>query len=255
MSIIGIVKDSLRYPLSDWKKILILGIFFIFSSMAGAKDMVSLLGITNFTLIWFIFLIVPIIGFLTYGYLFRIIKLSLIGVTELPEFNAWFTMFKDGFKIFIISFIYVSPAILILVISALSSPSTLMQIKSNPLELIFILFNQTGIWGPITLIYIFIIIPIALIAITQMANNYSKLRVAFRFREIFNKIGTIGWINLIRWYLVMGIIYLILNFIGLLITGIFSSINHIVDLIMELLLIPYIVMFLFRSLALFYISK
>ncbi len=199
MEISQIIKDSLRYPFSDWKKILILGILCVFSSNAGAKDIVSLLGITNLTLMWFIFIIGPIIGCLTYGYLFRIIKSSVVCIKELPKFNKWFDMIKDGIKIFIISLVYLIPAFLILVFTILSAPSTLIKIGSSPLAFIQILFGQNGTWGYIALLYLIIIIPVVLMAVAYMADNNSKLDVAFRFREILHKISLIGWANIIEW--------------------------------------------------------
>ena len=255
MNMSGIIKDALKYPFSDWNKILILGILCVFSSTAGAKDIVSLLGITNFTLIWFIFIIGPIIGCLTYGYLFRIIKSSVLDVTELPKFNTWHIMFKDGIKIFIVSFVYVIPAFLILVFAILSFQSTLIKIESNPLSFIQILFGQTGTLGYIALLYIIIIIPIILMAIACMADNNSQLGAVFRFRELLNKITAIGWVNIIEWYLLSGIILLLIFSIALFITDIFSSISHIIDLLIELLLIPYLLMYVFRSVALLYISE
>jgi Protein of unknown function (DUF4013) len=255
MKIGEIIKDSLKYPFSDWNKILILGILCVFSSTAGAKDIVSELGITNFTLIWFIFIIGPIIGCLTYGYLFRIIKSSLIDVRELPKFNTWHIMFKDGIKIFIISFVYAIPAFLILVFAILSFPSTLIKIESNPLAFIQIIFGQTGTLGYIALLYIIIIIPIILMAIAYMADNNSKLGPVFRFRELLNKITAIGWANILKWYLLSGIMLLFIFSIGLFVTDIFSSISHIIDLLIELLLTPYLLMYFFRSLALLYKSK
>lgn len=61
MDIGEIISDSLRYPSSDWTKVIILGVIFIASIV-----------------------IVPI--FLAMGYLFRIIKATFAGIDELPEF-------------------------------------------------------------------------------------------------------------------------------------------------------------------------
>jgi hypothetical protein len=255
MTIMEIVKDSLRYPFSDWKKILILGIFLVFNSIAGEKDIVSLLGITNATVLWFFLIIGPIIGFVVYGYLFRIVKSSVIDIEELPEFNEWFGMFKDGIKIFIISFVYASPAILILVLAVLFNPSILSKIALTPLSFEQILLMQTGIVGSIASLYLIIIFPIGLMAIAYMAYNNSKLRAAFRFSEILKKIKNIGWANLIEWYLVIGFILLILTTIAVVISFIFFPIIHILDIVIELTLIPYISMYFVRSLALFYKSE
>ncbi len=93
-------------------------------------------------------------------------------------------------------------------------------------------------------------------AIAHMANNNNNLRAAFRFQEIIDKIGTLGWGNLILWYLVIGTIYIILSVVGVIITGIFSIINPIIGIILNsLILYPYLDIYLNRSIALIYISQ
>ena len=73
MDIGDVISDSLRYPSSDWIKVVILGVLFIIS-----------------------FFIIPL--FLAMGYIFRVIKASLAGVEELPSFDEWGEMFIDGIK-------------------------------------------------------------------------------------------------------------------------------------------------------------
>ena len=62
MDIGEIISDSIKYPSSNWGKVLILGIITIASV-----------------------LIIPV--FLLIGYVFRIIKATLAGIDELPEFD------------------------------------------------------------------------------------------------------------------------------------------------------------------------
>lgn len=47
-------------------------------------------------------------------------------------------------------------------------------------------------------------------AIAHMANNDGKLGTAFKLHDILDKIGILGWKNLIKWYLTSGVVYLIL---------------------------------------------
>lgn len=77
MDIGEIVSDSFRYPSTDWKKVIILGVISILS-----------------------FLIIPI--FLVLGYAFRVLKASLAGLEELPEFDEWVNMLVDGIKVFVV---------------------------------------------------------------------------------------------------------------------------------------------------------
>ncbi len=93
-----IIGDALRYPLSNWKNFLILGIIFVvgglynnFLSLGNNTALIVLLGFVGF-----------IFGIVAYGYEIRILKSSLAGFGELPKFNAMFDMFIDGLKVLIV---------------------------------------------------------------------------------------------------------------------------------------------------------
>ncbi|EKF84763.1 hypothetical protein A994_12156 [Methanobacterium formicicum DSM 3637] len=107
----------------------------------------------------------------------------------------------------------------------------------------------------VVLLYFLIVYPILLMALSNMAF-YGKLESAFEFRQIINKISSIGWKNFILWYIVTGIICLIIIFIGALIEALFVLIQlKIVGvLLVSLIVIPYLIIYLFRSTALFYLS-
>ncbi|MFY9637425.1 MAG: DUF4013 domain-containing protein, partial [Methanobacterium sp.] len=91
MDLVKIIEDAVSYPFSDWKKILILGILAIISSLGIATLFIgTLLGIKNVLVIILLFITgYFIFGFLIDGYNFRIIKASISGELELPEFNNW----------------------------------------------------------------------------------------------------------------------------------------------------------------------
>jgi Protein of unknown function (DUF4013) len=122
MNISEIIKDSLRYPLTDWKKYLILGILIlIVTTFINGPFIVPNLIIIGY-----------IIGFFVIGYLFRIIKSSLNGNDVLPKFYNWGEMFSDGVKVLIVGIVYSIPAILIILIfNVLYSPSSLIGILSG----------------------------------------------------------------------------------------------------------------------------
>nr|WP_231551424.1 DUF4013 domain-containing protein [Methanobacterium sp. SMA-27] len=134
----------------------------------------------------------------------------------------------------------------------MSLGSNISSISANTI----LSFLTAAILVFIALLYILIILPINYMAIAHMANNNGTIMAAFRFHEIIDKIGTIGWGNLILWYLVTGTIYIIISLVGAIITGIFSIINPIVSIILNSLIIyPYLNIYLNRSIALFYLSK
>jgi hypothetical protein len=240
MNIREIVKDSLKYPLSNWKSYLILGIIILFINLH-----LDIMDIMKFSqdnkLIIILWIIGLIIGLFAYGYIFKIIKSSLSGINELPKFNDWVNLFTDGFKTIIVVTAYLIPVFL-LNLGGLFFGSPY--------------YNVSGILVLITVLYMVVIIPTIAVAITSMAHDESKLRSAFRFHRILEKISTIGWGNLIIWYIVIGIFYLIILAISFVIYLFFSLINPFFAGILEsLILVPYPYIFIARSVALFYMSN
>ncbi len=256
-----IIGDAVRYPFSDWKKILILGILAVISSLGIAVVFIgTLLGIKNVFVIILLFIIgYFIFGFLIDGYKFRIIKTSLSGMAELPAFNNWFEMFVDGIKVSVVFIVYIIPAILIIVFAGLSILPVLGSLASNPSSITFNIILSVLSATLLVLIaisYIIIILPINYMAIAHMADNSSKFSAAFRFHDILDKIGRIGWGNLIIWYLVTGTIYIIITVVGSIITATFSILNPFIGIILSSLIIsPYLYMYINRSIALFYLSE
>jgi len=158
-----IVNDAIRYPSSDWKKVIILGLLFLIS-----------------------FLIIPI--FLATGYGFRALKASIAGFDELPEFDEWGEMFVDGLKVFVVQIVYmIVPMIIIIagVFGSLSMVSPDTGMITNPTAF-------TGLLGGTVIIGVILAIILGLIetiAIAHMAYNDSELGAAFRFGEILDVIS------------------------------------------------------------------
>jgi hypothetical protein len=223
---------------------LILGILTVFTELI---PILQSLGFKNSGLILFSLILFVLVFFFIGGYQYRIIKSSLNDVEVLPEFNAWSDMFRDGVKISIVGIIYLIPGILI-IIAGISMLIQLGNVVPNISATILIL---------IALLYIFIIIPISYMAIAYMAENGSKLRDAFRLREILKKISSDGWIKFILWYIVTVIIALIILFVGSIVTSGIGQLTFpaIGIILMTLFIAPYLYMFLNRSVALFYRSK
>jgi hypothetical protein len=266
MNIKKMVWDALRYPLSDWKKVLIYGFIGLFTTTAAFRGFIALNGLTYPYLIALLVFIELIVSIYFTGYFLRIIKTSLLGKQKLPQFNSTLEMFSDGVKVFLVGIVFMIPIILVIIIFTLLSSTALEIIVHQALINGFNLQNLIGVLMSLgvgigflyALFYMIVILPIFIVSLVNMANNNDKLEAAFRFREIYKKIGSIGWVNLIIWYLMTGIIFLsILGIIGTVLIGIFSLINN-VDvggLIISVVLIPYLYMYFARSAALLYISK
>jgi len=278
MNIGEIVKDSITYPLLDWKKFFILGIMILIGNLYFDIGPV----IQNSGLLIILLLLWIIFSLLVNGYMIRIIESSLNGKLELPDFYAWGTMLIDGFKLSIVTFIYTVPAFIIAFFADIFYRSFLSHIGSNLstydastllnpiISYGSILFNigtnlsnydanillNLGILILIAFLYFLIITPIVLMAVANMAYNDCEFNSAFRFGKILNKIGHIGWINLIIWYIKTGIIYLALLLVGSLIIDILGTISPIIiGLLSSLVLATYLNIYLFRSVALIYMSE
>ena len=89
-----------------------------------------------------------------------------------------------------------------------------------------------------------------------MTYNENKLRYAFIFREIMEKIASIEWGKLITWYIVMGTTYFIYAAIISVIYYIFSLISpFFAGIVQSLIFIPYAYIFIARSVALIYMPE
>jgi hypothetical protein len=273
MDVTAIIKDSLRYPLSDWKKILILGIIIVISDVLSVFQS---LGVAKKDLIPFLVVVGFLIGLLVNGYLFRIVRSSLEGHNALPKFNKWISMFYDGFKVFttFIAYFIVPPVVILFFLISLMEtlmgidftvfPPIWRTLGINPLYLVtseifpameYFLVISYDMFAELSLIFIlfvFTITPIFLMAIANMAYE-GEFSAAFRLHEILDEIGCIGWSNLVKWYLATGILFLIPFIIGNIIDYLFDFLNSIlVSILLLLTLIPYSYMYYARAVALFY---
>ena len=258
MNISEIVKDSIKYPFSDWKKILVLGILTAFS---GLSTLSILLGAKNSVLIG----VLGTIGYLNValilGYSFKIIKSSWAGVTELPEFDNWFEMFTDGIKFIVVNFVYLIPVILIIILLLFYSGSDLRLILTGLHNLNLDLLLSWGFSNfiplLIALLYLILIIPVILMSAANMVHSNGELGAAFKFEkslntskywdnftwetmifynvlipvimgafmlyELIERICRIGWNKILIWYIANGIISLTLIFVGYNIVNITST--------------------------------
>lgn len=249
MDIGDLVSDALKYPLSDWTKILILGIILVIAGIGNISRSI----ITDSTLISVLGIIGFIVGLLGYGYVFRIIKSSLAGISELPSFDDFVTMFIDGIKLAVVGFVYSIPAVILILIFA---ASIIISLILNPSSVPIGALIGAGVGIILAMLYMLIITPIIAIAVANMAYNDGEFGAAFRFSEILDNIGNIGWGDLIIWYIVTIIVYIVIAIIGGIIISLFSLISPVVAIVlMSLIVTPYLQMYVARSVALIYSSQ
>lgn len=234
MDIGDVVSDSLKYPSSNWSKVVILGVLFLIS-----------------------ILIIPL--FLALGYMFRVVKATLAGIDELPAFEEWGEMLVEGIKLFLVYLIYSLPAIIIGIFSfislwsSVSSITYITQASGGTLtpEMFFSIFSGTALVGLIFAgLYSLVIYPIMAVAVGNMAYYNGDFGAAFRFGEILSTISEIGWVDLIIWYIVVILVGGVIAFVGSII-GIIPILGWIAIL---LIVYPYLYLFYARAIAWLYIS-
>ncbi len=223
MDVGEIVSDAVKYPSSDWKKVITLGIFTILS---------------------FVIIGIPFV----LGYFLRVIKSTLAGYDELPEFDEWGDMFIDGLKVFVVNIVYFIIPIIVIgagVFTSLATFSTSGSI-TNPMAFF-------GLLGGTAFIGIILVVIFGLLAYIATANMalYDEMGAAFNFSEILERISMIGWGKYIIWYIVMWVIGVVFGIIA----GIINVIPYIGFLIAALVVYSYMYMLLGRSLALIFASS
>jgi len=216
VNIVDNITNSLKYPLDDWTKILILTVISI----------------------------IPIVNFMSAGYMLRIIKSTLAGVDEVPGFDDLGELFIDGIKILIVSIVYM---IVPLIIYFVALFPLMLSDPSNPSALL------SGIAIVILLIDIIVSIIFALVlypAIVNMALYDSEIGAAFRFSEVLNRIKAIGWGDYILWIIAI----MITSFIVGIIAGIIGAILIIIIIgpLLWIVASAYLTMFQARSIGILF---
>jgi len=250
MKIGEIVKDSIRYPFSNWELFLIFGLILVFSSL---NDILEALGMgmtfifsAGFMGLLFIIVIPALIN----GYQIRIMRSSIAGFDELPNLDDLFDIFINGAKVIVVNIVYLIPLLFILFLEGASFGfSELITESSNASGLLDIIIITA-------ILYVVVALPFYLMSLANMAL-YDDLGSPFRFREIINKISRIGWDKFTIWNIVNIVICLILLVLGALIEVffIFIQLKVIGVLLVSLMVIPFILIYISRSAALFYLSE
>jgi hypothetical protein len=214
-----IISDALRYSFSDWKKLLIEGFLLILN-----LTVILAFGV---------------------GYVLRVMKSTLADFDELPEFDDWGGMLIDGFKVYIVGIVYFIIPIIVILVGVLGSA---VAIKSgniiNPSALVGL-----GLTFVLSIVLVIIFGLFARIAIVNMAF-YDELGAAFKLGEIFGRISKIGWGKYIIWYIVMGIVTIVIGIIG----DILRVIPYLGFIVALLVVYSYLAIFTGRSTALIFKS-
>ncbi len=208
------ISDSLQYPIQDWVKLLILGII----------------------------LIIPIVNFIALGYYLRIIKSTLAGIDDIPDFDDVGELFIDGLKILVVGIVYsIIPLIFYLLAFVFAGTGDFSSMAFNGIAFVFFL---------IAILLAIIISIFAYVGIANMAYYDGEIGAALRYSEILDRIRAIGWGDYIIWWIVLMVVLTVIGFVIGLVGGILMFI--LIGFLVFLLGYGYLLMFQGRSVALIF---
>lgn len=91
-------------------------------------------------------------------------------------------------------------------------------------------------------------------ALVYMADNNDEFSAAFRFREILDKIASLGWKNIIIWYLTI-LLAIIITIEAIVASTIISNMLNLPVQLLSAFILAVLFMYICRSVALFYNSE
>jgi len=231
------LKNAIKYPLSDVKMILLLGAVLFLGELVNevhGNDEYSTILKAILTLV------ALIMSVLEAGYLFKVIEETTQGSESLPKFSNLRDMFLHGTKEIIVTFIFILFPMIEIVISAYFF--SLSKITHNLGEL-----NWGYAFLVLGLISIMIIGFILQGVILNMVHNRGSVRSAFHFGSIREKMGNVGYKNLLLTYIIAFVTFgsLILFF-----SDAIKNIPFVGVLILMFFIEPYLLLFNIRILGL-----
>ena len=204
-SVTDFVKEGLKYPFNDWKKVLMLGVIFLVSSLVSFfveytiydsylildnvasfnsfNTFISSLPPSNVLLIVGGWIVTFIIMLLISGYLYNVIKYSIEKRYELPGFFDIKGMLLNGIRVFIVGLAYAIIPILLFLFGLMLLVNESVGATVNNIGLAVLLIS--------CLVGIFFYF-VQVMAVSHMVAN-DELKAAFRFSEIFDLISNVGW--------------------------------------------------------------
>ncbi|MDR0900577.1 MAG: DUF4013 domain-containing protein [Methanobrevibacter sp.] len=265
MDFFEIFKESLKFPIKDFKWLL-LGVFLV---LANIGYVLVQLGIGNNGIVATISLIIVVIfSLIVYGYLFSIVKTTINKSDEFPEFNI-LNNFVDGIKIIIVTIVYnIIPAIISCFLLAIpfaeilaTNSKTLLALNSSANNPAVITELVNKILTPevaatflivviISLILFIIFTLLETVAVARLADK-GNFGSAFAIKEVWRTISQIGWGRYIAWYILM----IIISFIIMIIFGIVGLMPYFGLIIAYLIIFSFMAIFNARSLGLIYNEK
>jgi len=264
MNLREIIVDSIKYPISDYRKFLIFCALIILMSLS---IVLPSYGVKNGTLAIILSLVTLIVLFVVAGYLVGIIKSGIESEDTLPDFD-YAKNFVIGVKAIILDIIYfIIPLILAIIVASatglftsfteivrigidsVANETTNMTtiIAAVPKSIMNTFTNSLSITLIVAIISFIIFSLLAFTAIVRLAKFESGTE-GIRFKEILKDMRKIGFLKIIITLIVIYIIVLALVFVISLI-GLIPYIGVFIGIFVAL---PFTLLFLYRAIGLLY---
>ncbi|TET52956.1 MAG: DUF4013 domain-containing protein [Actinobacteria bacterium] len=144
--------------------------------------------------------LIPIVNFFVGGYMLRLID-SLPQEKNLPQWDDWGTMFRNGFLLFLTLFIYAIPALIIGGIAlAFLIPAVIAAQKSGAVgATMFLIPVLIGLFAMLYLLIIYVLTPAIILIFNRNKSVGEALNVGQVFELTRNNFKNIFMIILVFW--------------------------------------------------------
>jgi hypothetical protein len=254
MKIISLISNSARYSAADWYNLIILGvILFLLENLYTLPGNPP--GIDGYDLT--VITIIIILWILESGYIFQVIAETIQGSKKPPKFKQIREIFLHGLKENIVLFSYMSIPLIIVAVIILNTKVFLQILELNPIVIFSILESSKMFYFSLALILSACIYFWYLGVLLNMAHNNGTIISGFKIKSVRFRLYKAGFKNLL-------FIYFFIVFIATILLVAFSSTIETIpmtiyqwnagDILIQLLIAPYIIILAFRMLGLIDLS-
>lgn len=187
---IDYTKDALWGKWVRWLIFIICSLpFALFPFVIDAKEVFSSTEIRWDLIHWdqlaAIFIAGFLLSFIVSGYITRIYR----GTKPAPEFDSWYSLYLDGIKLAVVSFIWYSPMIIVIIV--LLGIATLGMASGGNMTSVGLVLGLMLLSIVIEMILLVIILLFSTLGMIRFARTGS-IREGIRFSKISETISTIG---------------------------------------------------------------
>lgn len=235
----AMLTDAMRYSVSKWYNILILGLILFLTDHIIDFNVPSMIGDMGDVLI---VIIIIVLSFLEIGYGFRIVEETVQGSSKPPSFHHPLNLIGHGIRESVILLIYfIFP--LILVVVGISEFETMFSLDFSPIIFEYALFIAIILFVCFNILFQG--------AVLNMAHHEGSLRSGFNLIMVFRKIRQVGLKNMLMIsFITIVVIYILKQAIFDTLHGLPYLGTTVGDVLSTVLIAPFLILFTTRLLGL-----